>query len=853
MGFIIPIQSIMLKRIFIQDINLEKGLRLGSIKIKGYLSILLSLLVITTAIYFLNLEDSIGLFRLMPFVIIGFAFHALLPFQYRLPFFLLITFTAILQLFGLRDGLALLMIGLGLFGIVKLPLSVRQRSLIALGAAFMTAFLMVSGLMPAFKHPVIPVVGSIFMFRMILYLYEQRFQKEEVSIWIDLNYFFLLPNLIFFIFPVVDYKTFTSKYYSKPAFETYQKGIIWMINGVIHLLLYRLIYYYLVPAPSAVLNIYDLLRFLAASYALIVRLAGIFHFSAGVICLFGFDLPRTFEHYFFAQNFSDLWRRINIYWRDFIMKVFYYPVYFKLKHLGPVRAMALTVLLIFGINWFLHGYQWFWIRGQFPLTVQDAVFWGVFGIAVALNSIVQAQSKRKRINPGLFSTKKAARRSLNIVGIFLFMSVLWSFWTTNDIKEWWYMMAVSKTATLTQLISLFIGLALIIAVGTGIQYYDFLKRNNNKLALMTPHRSFFAGSFLLLFLAVCANPAIHPIIGNFFSLDTTPIIKTKLNAADQENLFKGYYETLLPNNNSAFNQMEQLETQMPDSWRPLRALKALESVPDIRLKKHKPNLDLLFKEERFRTNQFGMHHPPIQMEKAANVYRIGLLGGSIELGGGIPLNQNMAQVAQAALNRNPIFQDKRFEILNFAVTGYHLPEQVKVTEVYAAEFSLDAIILTGHSDELHRLTRSLYKVVSRGHHKSYPGLDKIIQKAGVENAPSRGVFERNITPFLGEITDWGLGRIAQYCKSEGIVPIWAYLFVPESKSKPDEEFPDLAQMASRHGFKTVNLYDYVQPMTTEEMKLAPWDGHLNAKAHELYGKGIFKALTKVLQDPQEIN
>ncbi len=53
-----------------------------------------------------------------------------------------------------------------------------------------------------------PILGSMFMFRLIVYLYDLRHDKAPVSPWRTLAYFFLLPNVCFPLFPVVDFKTF---------------------------------------------------------------------------------------------------------------------------------------------------------------------------------------------------------------------------------------------------------------------------------------------------------------------------------------------------------------------------------------------------------------------------------------------------------------------------------------------------------------------------------------------------------------------------------------------------------------------------------------------------------------------
>ena len=62
-----------------------------------------------------------------------------------------------------------------------------------------------------------------------------------------------------------------------------------------------------------------------------------------------------------------------------MMKVVFYPTYFKVKRLGPTRALAVSTAVVFVTTWMLHSYQWFWLRGGFPITLQDALFWAILG------------------------------------------------------------------------------------------------------------------------------------------------------------------------------------------------------------------------------------------------------------------------------------------------------------------------------------------------------------------------------------------------------------------------------------------------------------------------------------------
>ena len=59
--------------------------------------------------------------------------------------------------------------------------------------------------------------------------------KRPLGAWRTLAYFFLLPNITFPLFPVVDFATFRRTWYDRDAFVIYQEGIQWTARGLTHL------------------------------------------------------------------------------------------------------------------------------------------------------------------------------------------------------------------------------------------------------------------------------------------------------------------------------------------------------------------------------------------------------------------------------------------------------------------------------------------------------------------------------------------------------------------------------------------------------------------------------------------
>lgn len=808
---------------------------------KGLLQILLSLGLIGLAIYFFHLEQDIRLVQLMPFVAGGFAIHALLPLQWRLPFLFAVNLGAIFFLLGPLDGAFLAGTGLLLFFLANLPIAVKYRAGLALLAGAALAALRVGWLPLAEVNAALPVLGSMFMFRMILYLYEMQFEKQPAGLWKKLNYFFLLPNLVFVIFPVVDYNTFLRNYYSKLAFETYRRGILMMANGVLHLLLYRLIYYYLLPSPGDVRDIYSLLQYMAASYALIVRLAGIFHFSAGVICLFGFHLPVTFDHYFFANSFSDLWRRINIYWRDFVTKVFYFPIYFRLKRFGAVPGLAFSVLAVFFINWFLHGYQWFWIRGVFPLTIQDAVFWGVFGILVAGNSVLQAKRRPVQPRPGAFSLAYALRNAFSVLGIFTFMIVLWSFWTSQSVGEWWGMVDKARTAGPGDVAWIALGIALLAAAGVLIQYLGHLYSLKKVLPAQTDRRNHWLANAGMAAMVLLGLPPVHQAMESRLAVDMEPVFYTKLNAFDQEQLYKGYYETLMAGNNLN-SRVWEMEQGRPENWKKLHEMGVSRVRDDIMVRELLPNQQVVFKGGRFTTNSHGFRDREYTPEKPANTLRMALLGGSIEMGSGVHDEQTFENLAEDALNGpKPLLGDRRVEILNFSVSSFHLFQDVAMLEEKATPFQPDVVLLAVHPKETFRILYNIQQVHSTKRDLRYPFLREVLEQATAD-ADSAGLTPMDMLRARElEIIGWGYEKIAQLCREINAVPVWVFVPTIGEDYAPGEEAA-LQRLAEEKGFYILNLWDAFRGENTDELKTASWDFHPNARGHELIAAEFLKKL-----------
>jgi D-alanyl-lipoteichoic acid acyltransferase DltB (MBOAT superfamily) len=271
----------------------------------------------------------------------------------------------------------------------------------------------------------------------MVYLYELKHARKPETLVDTLSYFFLLPNYCFLHFPVVDYRTLQRSYFARDIHAVQQAGLTMMFRGTVQLLLYRVIYHEVLIPPDEVHDAASLALYLVANYLLYLRVSGQFHMACGMLHLFGFGLPETHHNYLLATGFTDYWRRINIYWKDFMVRIAFNPVVFRLKRRPQPVALAIATLVVFLATWSLHAYQSFWLRGAWGFSGPDALFWGVLGALVLVNVQLDARSKRGRNPRGAsWSSRLFAIRVVKTAATFTTIAVLWSLWSSPSIGAW---------------------------------------------------------------------------------------------------------------------------------------------------------------------------------------------------------------------------------------------------------------------------------------------------------------------------------------------------------------------------------------------------------------------------------
>ncbi len=804
----------------------------------GHYALLVAQLALATWVIARFQIESRAFGRLSLLVLAGYVVHTLLPGRFRAAFFALISMAGIGLALGWINASWVLAVGCGLIVIAYLPIAWSLRIGLMCVTAAGLALLRLDVLHAPFSGALWPVLGSMFMFRMIIYLYDRTHGVSRGSIWQTLSYFFMLPNVCFALFPVVDYKTFRRSYESEEAWRCHQVGVEWITRGIVQLLLYRLVYYYAVLAPTEVESAFDLARYVLSNYALYLRVSGAFHLVIGIVRLFGWALPETNFLYYLASSVNDFWRRANIYWKDFMTKIFYFPAYFRLRRLGEVRALMLSTLIVVVATWSLHSYQWFWLRGDFPVRWQDGVFWTALGTAMLINTLYEnrhTKARGRRASLDASSAGEALRRALATVVVFTLISVLWSLWTCESFDDWLAMWSAVTKGEAGPALALLVGVFGALMLGSVFAERGLLNRDR------TTSQRAARTAITLVALLLLSTSAVYSRLGDQASSIVQSLRVAKLNRLDAEKLQKGYYENLL--------DVDQFNTELwsvlksrPTGWRELRETSALRVSEDFLLSELTPGTRMTYKGAVLEVSSAGLRDGEYETAKPAGTVRGVLTGGSLVMGSGVSNEETFEAIVERRLDGELSTRGVGgFELLNLAVGGYSPLQRLRSLEVKGLPFSPDLAIYVAHENEIYRINRHLVAARRRGVEVPYPDLRRLLERAGADASMADEVFERRLEPYAEEILDFVYRRFVDVSREAGAVPIW--VFLPSLEIRGDaEDIEWMFDMAREAGFEVINLAGLWEGRDLFTLRVADWDYHPNVRGHALIADRLHEAL-----------
>ncbi|MDP6978946.1 MAG: hypothetical protein QF570_10140 [Myxococcota bacterium] len=789
----------------------------------------------------------------LPWIGVAVVAHHFLPQRYRMPFFTTISMVSVVYVLGigpagfdiasaLKQAAPLIGMGLFLIALCHLPIAygVRVALLFATGGFFMYA--RGGTVFDGALASVWPLLAAFFMFRLVIYAYDIQHEKKRPPIAQTLAYFFMLPNAFFPFFPVVDWKNFGRGYYNDDALRIYQRGLQWMARGVMHLVFYRIVYYHFYIDTAQVADGASLLKYIVANYAMYLRVSGQFHMIVGLLLLFGFNLPATNNHYFLAESFTDYWRRVNIYWKDFMVKIFYTPVAFRLRGRGAILPVVLGSAAAFVATWFLHAYQSYWLRGGMHFSAQDSIFWTILGVLVMVNAAWEVRKGRRRSLSKKVDWRDTVSSTLGTMVVFATMSLLWSLWSSPGVSEWLAMWQhVDATffgyAVLTLLI---VGAVKVTVTVTapwrgGLIYGNTPKGANIRQLATVAVITVFIPMTLIY---VLGDQRVHRRVDAKTKFILKSLKSNQPNTSNLRSMERGYYENLFDASSSNFLDSG---IQAPPDWVDFPDMPLVELTGDGRYWTLTASRSEVINGYDFSTNAFGMRDKEYTLEKPDDVYRVAMLGSSHLMGWGVNDGETFgAIIEERHANERP--DGKRIEMLNFGVGGYSPVCQLAVLREKALEMKPDAIYYIAHAVDGALAIERFARLVQHQIPLEDPFLNDIVERAGLTTSMSQLAMQRELLPFAEELVLGSYKKIVELASDAGALPVWIYMPRVPERDLHREPIEKLIAAAKEAGFITFDLSGLFGDTEVDDMVMSQWDMHPNAPGHAMMADATIEAM-----------
>jgi hypothetical protein len=258
-----------------------------------------------------------------------------------------------------------------------------------------------------------------------------------------------------------------------------------------------------------------------------------------------------------------------------------------------------------------------------------------------------------------------------------------------------------------------------------------------------------------------------------------------------------------------------------------------------------PSFSGSYKEATFRINQWGMRDREYALVPPPNTYRIALVASSYTMGGGVAGEQTHEWLLEERLNREgPGAPRRHYEILNFAVGGYGILQNVVVVEQKIFRFQPDAVLLMIHSNELTRMVSYLSSLLQDGAEIPYAFVREKLREAGVTADMERTELRRRLLPVSSDLVRWSYQRVAELCREQGVPLVGVVFPVPTAPSDRRDEamLPTVAGWAEAAGIPLLSLKGVYNGHDAESVRLSDRDMHLSAHGHRLVAERLFELL-----------
>jgi hypothetical protein len=249
----------------------------------------------------------------------------------------------------------------------------------------------------------------------------------------------------------------------------------------------------------------------------------------------------------------------------------------------------------------------------------------------------------------------------------------------------------------------------------------------------------------------------------------------------------------------------------------------------------------------FKTNQWGMRDKEYSLVRAADTYRIALLGATYAMAGGVEVDSSFHWLLEDYLNKTQAGgRYRKFEILNFGVAGYSLLQTSLMLDRRVFSFKPNMILLVLDPRDFGQLGDQLIALAQDGDSLPYQELNKRWKPLGTMRGMPVPAIATKVRPLIRPFSRYLLGHIAETAEAHGTRAMAVVLPMAGASIPPLDVLERETLLATEAGFKVISLPDIFEDQKPESL-LVPRGRSPNTMAHRIVAENLERELTAFLK------
>jgi hypothetical protein len=268
----------------------------------------------------------------------------------------------------------------------------------------------------------------------------------------------------------------------------------------------------------------------------------------------------------------------------------------------------------------------------------------------------------------------------------------------------------------------------------------------------------------------------------------------------------------------------------------------------FRIVRNKPNLNM--QRDGVATNSFGLIGRECSLRKTANTRRVALLGSSLSMGLGIDPSRTFGSLLEDRLNTTRAAGvSQRFEVLNFSVAGYQLPQMLDTAIEDAPRFEPDVYMLDLNEVGVFRnWDEHLVWLIQLGIDPKYDFLRQVVRQSGASSKDDSVTLFSKLAPFRIPVVREMLAEMKSNAERHHASFLVVLLPSVEEGGLPTKRLSGIRELLASLDITFVDVLDTFDGMANvESLRIEPTDVHPNARGHAMIFENLY---TKLQAQPE---